>query len=108
HLCSRGARAGALVVADLAEFFEVDGVLLPLGLRQDAVEQRSLAGAEIAGEQGDGALVGHRAPPFGPRIYASVGGCYRPAASAGAPASPQRRVTSCCSISAISGKSPCP
>src|SRR5262245_6692860 len=103
-----GADDEVIVDADLAEFVDDDGVLLPVRLRQDAVEQRGLAGAEIAGEHGDGDLVGHRATPFGPRIYASVGGCYRPAASAGAPASPQRRVTTCCSISAISGKSPCP
>src|SRR5262249_62036033 len=51
--------------------------LLPVRLRQDAVEQRGLAGAEIAGEHGDGDLVGHRATPFGPRIYASADGCYR-------------------------------
>src|SRR5207247_5323927 len=66
-----------VVDADLAEFVDDDGVLLPVRLRQDTVEQRGLAGAEIAGEHGDGDLVGHRATPFGPRIYASVGGCHR-------------------------------
>src|SRR5262245_9811800 len=72
-----GADDEVVVDADLAEFVDDDGVLLPVRLRQDAVEQRGLAGAEIAGEHGDGDLVGHRATPFGPRIYASVAGCYR-------------------------------
>src|SRR6516225_4856321 len=67
-----GADHEVVVDADLAEFVDDDGVLLPVRLRQDAVEQRGLAGAEIAGEHGDGDLVGHRATPFGPRIYASV------------------------------------
>src|SRR5262249_15274905 len=75
-----GADDEIVVDADLTEFVDDDGVLLPVRLRQDAVEQRSLAGAEIAGEHGDGDLVGHRATPFGPRIYASVAGCYRPRA----------------------------
>src|SRR6516225_7379541 len=61
-----------VVDADLAEFVDDDGVLLAVRLRQNAVEQRGLAGPEIAGEHGDGDLVGHRATPFGPRIYASV------------------------------------
>src|SRR5262245_13366497 len=72
-----GANDEVVVDADLAEFIDDDGVLLPVRLRQDAVEQRGLAGAEIAGEHGDGDLVGHRATPFGPRIYASVGGRHR-------------------------------
>src|SRR5215510_3301858 len=72
-----GADDELVVDADLAEFVDDDGVLLSVRLRQDAVEQRGLAGAEIAGEHGDGDLVGHRATPFGPRIYASVAGCYR-------------------------------
>src|SRR6516225_5875920 len=66
-----------VVDADLAEFVDDDGVLLAVRLRQNAVEQRGLAGPEIAGEHGDGDLVGHRATPFGPRIYASVARCYR-------------------------------
>src|SRR5215472_2218618 len=72
-----GADDEVVVDADLAEFVDDDGVLLPVRLRQNAVEQRRLAGAEIAGEHGDGDLVGHRATPFGPRIYASVARCYR-------------------------------
>ena len=72
-----GADDEIVVDADLAEFVDDDGVLLPVRLRQNAVEQRGLAGAEIAGEHGDGDLVGHRATPFGPRIYASVARCYR-------------------------------
>src|SRR5262252_4184391 len=76
-----GADDEIVVDSDLAEFVDDDGVLLPVRLRQNAVEQRGLAGAEIAGEHGDGDLVGHRATPFGPRIYASAGGCYRAAAA---------------------------
>src|SRR6266404_4328232 len=75
-----GADDEVVVDADLTEFVDDDGVLLPVRLRQDAVGQRGLAGAEIAGEHGDGDLVGHRATPFGPCIYAYVAGCYRPAA----------------------------
>src|SRR5215469_15321290 len=75
-----GADDEIVVDADLAEFVDDDGVLLPVRLRQNAVEKRGLAGAEIAGEHGDGDLVGHRATPFGPRIYASVAGCHRAAA----------------------------
>src|SRR5215470_4819984 len=61
-----GADDEIVVDSDLAEYVDDDGVLLPVRLRQDAVEQRGLAGAEIAGEHGDGDLVGHRATPFGP------------------------------------------
>src|SRR5215469_11968959 len=75
-----GADDEIVVDSDLAEFVDDDGVLLPVRLRQNAVEKRGLAGAEIAGEHGDGDLVGHRATPFGPRIYASVAGCHRAAA----------------------------
>src|SRR5215831_3289736 len=78
-----GADDEIVVDADLAEFVDNDGVLLPVRLRQNAVEQRGLAGAEIAGKHGDGDLVGHRATPFGPRIYASVGGCHRAAVGVG-------------------------
>ncbi len=52
-----GADDEVVVDADLAEFVDDDGELLPMGLGQDAVEQRGLAGAEIAGEHGDGNLV---------------------------------------------------
>ena len=43
-----------VVDADLAELVDDDGVFLAVRLGQDAVEQRGLAGAEIAGEHGDG------------------------------------------------------
>ena len=43
-----------VVDADLAEFVDDDGVFLAVRLGQNAVEQRGLAGAEIAGEHGDG------------------------------------------------------
>ena len=46
-----------VVDADLAEFVDDDGVFLAVRLGQDAVEQRGLAGAEIAGEHGDGDFV---------------------------------------------------
>src|SRR5260221_447419 len=47
------------VDVNLAELVDDDSVLLPVRLRQEAVEQRRLAGAEIAGEHGDGDLIGH-------------------------------------------------
>ena len=49
-----------VVDADLAEFVDDDGVFLAVRLRQNAVEQRGLAGAEIAGEHGDGDFGGGR------------------------------------------------
>ena len=45
--------------ADLAELVDDDGELLAVRLRQDAVEKGGLAGAEIAGQDGDGNLVAH-------------------------------------------------
>ena len=53
-----GADDELVVDADLAELVDDDGVALAVRLRQDAVEQRRLAGAEIAGQHGDGGLVG--------------------------------------------------
>ena len=49
-----GADDEVVVDADLAEFVDDDGVFLAVVLRQDAVQQRGLAGAEIAGQHGDG------------------------------------------------------
>ena len=49
-----GADHEVVVDADLAEFVDDDGVFLAVRLGQDAVEQRGLAGAEIAGQHGDG------------------------------------------------------
>jgi hypothetical protein len=43
-----------VVDADLAEFVDDDGIALAVALGENAVEQRRLAGAEIAGEHGDG------------------------------------------------------
>ena len=43
-----------VVDAELAEFVDDHGVFLAVVLGEDAVEQRGLAGAEIAGEDGDG------------------------------------------------------
>src|SRR5580692_1310022 len=54
-----GADHELVVDADLAEFIDDDGVFLAVRLGQDAVEERGLAGAEIAGEHGHGNLVGH-------------------------------------------------
>ena len=48
-----GADDEVVVDADLAELVDDDGVFLAVRLGQDAVEQRGLAGAEIAGEHGD-------------------------------------------------------
>ena len=45
-----------VVDADLAELVDDDRVLLAVVLGEDAVEQRRLAGAEVAGEHGDGDL----------------------------------------------------
>src|SRR5262249_18805340 len=49
-----------VVDADLAELVDDDGVFFAVRLREYAVEQGGLAGAEIAGQHGDGDLVGHR------------------------------------------------
>ena len=49
-----------VVDADFAEFVDDDGVFLAVRLGQNAVEQRGLAGAEIAGEHGDGDFGGLR------------------------------------------------
>ena len=54
-----GADDEVVVDADLAELVDDDGVALAVLLGEDAVEERGLAGAEIAGEHGDGDLVGH-------------------------------------------------
>ena len=54
-----------VVDADLAELVDDDGVFLAVLLGEDAVQERGLAGAEIAGEDGDGDLVGHRDAPYG-------------------------------------------
>ena len=53
-----GADDEVVVDADLAEFVDDDGVFLAVRLGQDAVEQGGLAGAEIAGQHGDGDLFG--------------------------------------------------
>ena len=44
------------VDADLAELVDDDGVAPAVIFREDAVQKRGLAGAEIAGEDGDGDL----------------------------------------------------
>ena len=49
-----GADDQVVVDADLAELVDDHGVALAVVLGEDAVEQRGLAGAEIAGEDGDG------------------------------------------------------
>ena len=46
-----------VVDADLAELVDHDRVALAVRLAQNAVEQRCLAGAEIAGEDGDGNFI---------------------------------------------------
>src|SRR5262249_36263366 len=63
-----GADDELVVDADLAELVDDDGVLLPVRLGQDAIEQRGLAGAEIAGEHRDGNFFGHHTPPCPPYI----------------------------------------
>ncbi len=49
-----GVHHQLVVDADFAELVDDDGVFLAVRLGQNAVEQRGLAGAEIAGEHGDG------------------------------------------------------
>ena len=53
-----GADDQLVVDADLAELVDDHGVFLAVRLGQDAVEQGGLAGAEIAGQHGDGELFG--------------------------------------------------
>jgi hypothetical protein len=57
-----GADHEVVVDADLAELVDDHGVALAVRLGEDAVEERGLAGAEIAGEHGDGDFFrGHEA-----------------------------------------------
>ena len=49
-----GADDQIIVDADLAEFVDDHGVFLAVVLRQDPVQKRGLAGAEIAGQHGHG------------------------------------------------------
>ena len=60
-----GADDEVVINADLAKLIDDDGVLFAVRLRQDAVEQGRLAGAEIAGKDGDRDLggCGHGAVP---------------------------------------------
>ena len=55
-----GADDEVVVDADLAEFVDDDGVFLAVVFRQDAVEQRGLAGAEIARQHGHWNFLGRR------------------------------------------------
>ena len=55
-----GADDQVVVDADLAEFVDDDGVFLAVVFRQDAVEQRGLAGAEIARQHGHGNFLGRQ------------------------------------------------
>jgi len=74
-----GADDQIIVDADLAELVDDHGVFLAVRLGQDAVEQGGLAGAEIAGQHGDGDFVvlggvgfgiGHgEVTPDEPQIY---------------------------------------
>ena len=52
-----GADDEVVVDAYLAELVDDDGEFLAVRLGEDAVQERGLAGAEIAGEDGDGDLV---------------------------------------------------
>ena len=58
-----GADDELVVDADLAELVDDHGIFLAVLLGEDAVEEGGLAGAEIACEDGDGDLVGHRDNP---------------------------------------------
>src|SRR6185437_7256554 len=59
-----GADHQIVVDADFAEFVDDHGVFLAVRLRQDAVEQCGLAGAEIARQHRDRNFVSHWDPPF--------------------------------------------
>ena len=54
-----GAHDEVVVDANLAEFVHDNRELKPVLLAQDTIEQGRLAGTQIAGENGDGDLVGH-------------------------------------------------
>ena len=54
-----GANDEIVVDADFAEFIDDDGELPAMVLGENAVQKRRLAGAEIAGEHGDGNFFGH-------------------------------------------------
>ena len=54
-----GADDKVIVDADGAELIDDDSEFPAVILRQDAVQKRRLAGAEIAGEDGDGDFFGH-------------------------------------------------
>ncbi len=69
-----GADDELVVDADLAEFVDDHGVALAVLLGEDAVEQRRLAGAEIAGEHGDGDFVEARVGHGGQALAAPDGG----------------------------------
>ena len=63
-----GADDEVVIDADLAEFVDDDGVFLAVRLRKDAVEQRGLAGAKVAGQHRYGDFLGrnrfgHAGPP---------------------------------------------
>jgi len=66
-----------VVDADLPELVHHHGVLLPVGLGKDAVEQRGLARPKVAGEDGDGRAGGRRRGGHG----RSLGDGRRPAGS---------------------------
>src|SRR5881397_2498445 len=55
-----GSDDEVVVDADLAEFVDDDGVFLAVVFRQDAVEQRGLAGAEIARQHGHWNFLGRQ------------------------------------------------
>ena len=54
-----GADDEVVVDSHLAELIDDDRITPAMVLREDAVQKRGLAGAEIAGEDSDGGLLGH-------------------------------------------------
>ena len=54
-----GADDEIIVDANLAKLIHNDRIFMAMLLREDAVEQSGLAGAEITGEHGDGCLLRH-------------------------------------------------
>ena len=61
-----GADDEIIVDADLAELVDDDRVAAAVLFGEYAVQQRRLAGAEIAGDDGDGNFVGQSVPPRTP------------------------------------------
>ena len=63
-----GADDEIIVDADLAELVDNDGIAAAVLFGENAVQQRRLSGAEIAGDDGDGNFVGQCVSPRAPTL----------------------------------------